>query len=299
MSARILVVDDKRDLARGVALVLGKLPAEIAVAYSAEEALDLLEQRPADVILSDIRMPGRDGLSLLDCVRERWPEARVILFTGYGTIDSAVDAMKRGAFDYLTKPFINDELLVVTRRALDEIQDEQEMARLRAELRGAYDFHGIYSRDRHMLPVIDAIRRVAPTGATVLIWGESGTGKELVARAIHAESPRAGRPFVAFNAAALPETLAEAELFGSKKGAYTGSDRDRKGLFLEADGGTLLIDEVASMPLGLQGKLLRALQEREVLPLGTGTPLQVDARVVATTNEEPRRLLRDGRLRRD
>ncbi|MBI2828327.1 MAG: sigma-54-dependent Fis family transcriptional regulator [Acidobacteria bacterium] len=299
MIARILVVDDKRDLARGVALVLSKLPAEIAVAYSAEEALELLERDPADVVLSDIRMPGRDGLSLLDCVRERWPQAHVILFTGYGTIDSAVDAMRRGAFHYLTKPFNNDELLVVTRRALSEIQDQQEIARLRAELRGTYDFHGIYSRDRHMQPVIEAIRRVAPTNATVLIWGESGTGKELVARAIHAESPRAGRPFVAFNAAAMPETLAEAELFGCKKGAYTGADRDRKGLFLEADGGTLLIDEVASMPLGLQGKLLRTLQEREVLPLGSATPIQVDARVIATTNEEVRRLLRENRLRRD
>ncbi|OFW14024.1 MAG: hypothetical protein A3F70_09455 [Acidobacteria bacterium RIFCSPLOWO2_12_FULL_67_14] len=299
MSARILVVDDKRDLARGVALVLGKLPAEIAVAHSAEEALELLERDPADIVLSDIRMPGRDGLSLLDCVRERWPQAQVILFTGYGTIDSAVDAMKRGAFHYLTKPFNNDELLVVTRRALHEIQDQKEIARLRAELRGTYDFRGIYSRDRHMQPVIEAIRRVAPTSATVLIFGESGTGKELVARAIHVESPRASRPFVAFNAAAVPETLAEVELFGCKKGAYTGADRDRKGLFLEADGGTLLIDEVASMPLGLQGKLLRALQEREVLPLGSSTPIQVDVRVIATTNEEARRLLRENRLRRD
>ncbi len=299
MNARILVVDDNRDFARGVALVLAKLSTDIAVAHSAEEALDALEQRGAELVLSDIRMPGRDGLSLLDCVRERWPQTRVILFTAYGTIESAVDAVKRGAFDYLTKPFNNDVLLLVATRALKGIQDEQEIARLRAELRDKYEFHGIHTRDRHMLPVIDAIRRAAPTDATVLIWGESGTGKELVARAIHAESPRASGPLVAFNAAALPETLAEGELFGCKKGAYTGADRDRKGLFLEAHGGTLLIDEVASMPLGLQGKLLRALQEREVLPLGSGTPVKVDVRVIATTNVDPRRLLREGRLRRD
>ena len=299
MSARILVVDDNRDLAHGVALALGELPARVAVASSAEEALDLLDQDPADVVLSDICMAGRDGLSLLDCVRERWSQTRVILLTGHGTVGSAVDAMRRGAFDYLTKPFDNDELLVVTSRALHEIQDEREIARLRAELRGTHDFHAIYSRDRHMLPVIDTIRRVAPTDATVMIWGESGTGKELVARAVHAESPRANRPFVAFNAAALPETLAEAELFGCRKGAYTGADRDRKGLFLEANRGTLLIDEVAAMPLGLQGKLLRALQEREVLPLGALSPVPVDVRVISTSNEDPRRLVREGRLRRD
>ncbi|MBI4514891.1 MAG: sigma-54-dependent Fis family transcriptional regulator [Deltaproteobacteria bacterium] len=296
---RLLVVDDKRDLARGVALVLSGLSDDIVVAHSAEEALELLEQRPADLVLSDIKMPGRDGLSLLDCIRERWPETRVILFTAYGTIESAVDAMKRGAFDYLTKPFNNDELLVVARRALKELHDEEEIARLRAELKDTYGFHGIYSRDRHMLPVLDGIRRVAPTAATVLIWGESGTGKELVARAIHAESPRAANPFVAFNAAALPENLADAELFGAKKGAYTGADRDRKGLFVEAHGGTLLIDEVSSMPAGLQSKLLRALQEREVLPLGSAQPVRVDVRIIAATNVDPRRLLREATLRRD
>jgi len=296
---RIVVVDDKRDLAQGVALVLKKLSDNIAVAYSAEEALELLEQRPVDVILSDIKMPGQDGVSLLDCVRERWPSTRVILFTAYGTIESAVDAIKRGAFDYLTKPFDNAELLVVTQRALKEIQDEEEIARLRAELRKTYGFHGLYSRDRRMLPVLEAIRRVAPTNTTVFLWGESGTGKELVARAIHIESSRSGGPFVAFNAAALPETLVESELFGCKKGAYTGADADRKGLFAEAHGGTLLIDEVSSMPLGLQGKLLRALQEREVLPLGSSAPVRVDVRVIASSNVDPRRLVRDGKLRQD
>ena len=296
---RLLVVDDNRDLAQGAALVLRKLSDQIAIAHSAEEAVELIEQRPVDVVLSDIKMPGQDGLSLLDYVHQRSPGTRVILFTAYGSIESSVDAMKRGAFDYLTKPFDNEELLVVVRRALKEIDDEEEIARLRAELRGTYGFHGIYSRDRHMLPVLNAIRRVAPSTTTVLICGESGTGKELIARAIHAESPRSGAAFVAFNAAALPENLVEAELFGCKKGAYTGADRDRKGLFLEAHGGTLFIDEVSSMPAGLQGKLLRALQEREVLPLGTSSPVRVDARVVAATNVDPRRLVREGKLRQD
>ncbi|MCC6557889.1 MAG: sigma-54-dependent Fis family transcriptional regulator [Polyangiaceae bacterium] len=297
--ARILVVDDKRDLARGVALILKKLSGDIAVAHSAEEALESLEQRQVDLVLSDIKMPGRDGLSLLECIRERWPSTRVVLFTAYGTIESAVAAMKQGAFDYLTKPFNNDELLVVAGRALKEIQDEQELLRLRAEVAGAYGLHGLCTRDPHMLPVIEGIRRVAPTNATVLIFGESGTGKEVVARAIHAESPRAAGPFVAFNAAAIPEGLAEGELFGRKRGAYTGADRDHKGLFLEANGGTLLIDEVSSMPAGLQGKLLRVLQEREVLPLGSTTPVRIDVRIIAATNVDPRRLVREGALRRD
>jgi DNA-binding NtrC family response regulator len=244
-------------------------------------------------------MPGKDGLSLLDTVRERWPDTRVILFTAYGTIESAVAAMKRGACDYLTKPFDNDQLVLVVRRALKEIDDQRELARLRAEAEARHGFHGLYARDRHMLPVVEAIQRVAPTNATVLICGESGTGKELVARAIHAASDRSAGPFVAFNAAAVPENLAEAELFGSKKGAYTGSDRDRKGLFAEANGGTLFIDEVASMPMSLQGKLLRALQEHEVLPVGASTPVPVTGRIVAATNVDPRKLARDGTLRRD
>ncbi|MBI4509553.1 MAG: sigma-54-dependent Fis family transcriptional regulator [Deltaproteobacteria bacterium] len=295
----ILVVDDKKDLARGVALVLGELGSDITVTHSAEEALAAMEESPTDLVLSDMKMPGKDGLFLLDTVRERWPRTRVILFTAFATIESAVDAMKRGACDYLTKPFNNDELLLVVRRALKAIQDEDEIARLRVELRATRGFQGIYARDRQMAPVIESIRRLAPSNATVLIAGESGTGKELVACAIHAESMRASGPFVAFNAAALPESLVESELFGSRKGAFTGADRDRKGLFLEAHGGTLFIDEIASMPLSLQGKLLRALQEREVLPVGSASPVQVDVRIVSATNLDLRRMVREGKFRND
>ncbi|MBI3072925.1 MAG: sigma-54-dependent Fis family transcriptional regulator [Deltaproteobacteria bacterium] len=295
----ILVVDDKRDLARGVALVLSPVSTDIAIAHSAEDALSRMEEHPADLVLSDIRMPGRDGLSLLDAVCQRWPRTRVILFTAFGTIESAVDAMKRGAFDYITKPFNSDELLHIVGRAIKEMGDEDEIARLKSELSAETSFHGIAGRERAMRAVIDAVKRVAPTNATVLIFGESGTGKELVARAIHAESGRRAGPFVAFNAAALPEGIVEAELFGARKGAYTGADRDRKGLFVEADGGTLFIDEVSSMPLGVQGKLLRALQEREVVPVGASTPVRADARIVAATNVDPRRLVAEGKLRQD
>ena len=296
---RVLVVDDQQDFARGVALTLEELTKDIAIVASAEEAVSRLELAPFDLVFSDVRMPGMGGLSLLQVVRERWPRCRVVLFTGFGTIESAVDAVKRGASDYLTKPFDEAELLRVARRGYKEIQDEDEIARLRAELEQSRSFQGICGRDRRMLHVFETIRRVGPSRASVLIGGESGTGKELVARAIHACSPRATGPFVAFNAAALADTLADAELFGARKGAYTGADRDRGGLFVEATGGTLLIDELASMPSSLQSKLLRALQEGEVLPLGSSSPVKVDVRIVATTSVEPSRLLREGRLRKD
>ncbi len=295
----ILVVDDNEDLARGVAMLMSSLSSEVATARSAEEALELLEARVFDVVVSDVRMPGMDGLALLAKVRESSPHTRVILLTGFATVEAAVEAMKLGAFHYLQKPADNDQIVLIVQHALKELDDIDEIGRLREALAGSCSFQGIYGRERRMLAVFNAIRRAAPSQASVLIEGESGTGKELVARAIHAESERKNRPFVAFNAAAVPENLAEAELFGSRKGAYTGADRDRKGLLAAADGGTFFIDEVASMPLPLQGKLLRALQEREVTPVGATDPISVDVRIVAATNIDHQRLLREGTLRRD
>ncbi|MEW5849599.1 MAG: sigma-54 dependent transcriptional regulator [Myxococcota bacterium] len=299
MKPRILVVDDNKDLARGAALVLSEVSDDVLLAHSAEEALEKIQAAPPDIVFSDIRMPGMSGVQLLHQVRERWPDIRVVLLTAYGTVESAVEAMKAGAFDYVTKPFNDDELVLVARHIIKELEAEEEIHRLRAEVREKHCFRGICSRDRRMWPVMETIRKVAPTNATVLVCGESGTGKELVARAIHNESPRREQPFVAFNAAAVTETLAEAMLFGAKKGSYTGADRDRKGLFLEAHGGTLFIDEVSSMPPTLQGKLLRALQEREVMPVGATTSVRVDVRVVAATNVEPQRLLTSGVMRKD
>ncbi|MBL8787851.1 MAG: sigma-54-dependent Fis family transcriptional regulator, partial [Deltaproteobacteria bacterium] len=268
MNGSVLVVDDNRDLARGVALILTELSQDIRVAFTAEEALELLGARAADLVLTDVRMPGADGLSLLRTLRERYPQTRVILLTAFGTIESAVQAMRLGALDYLAKPFDNDELLAIVRRALNDVALEDEVLRLRAELAARQTFCGMVGRDRRMLGVFEVIKKVASSAATVLVRGESGTGKELVAKALHETSGRKGR-FVAFNAAAVPEALAEAELFGVKKGAYTGAQQDRKGLFVSAEGGTLFIDEVSSMPMALQGKLLRVLQEREVQPLGS------------------------------
>ena len=294
----ILVVDDNKDLAHGVALIVGDLCGDIRVAHTAEAALELIAQRPADLVLSDVRMPGMDGLSLLEKLKTCCPRAKVILFTAFGTIETAVRAMRLGALDYLTKPFDNDELLAVVERALTEIETERELLRLRAEVEGRQTFCGMVSRDTRMLGLFETLKKVAPSTATILIRGESGTGKELVARAIHETSGRKGR-FVAFNAAAVPESLAEAELFGAKKGAYTGAQQDRKGHFQLAEGGTIFIDEIASMPLMLQGKLLRVLQEHELQPLGSDKTLPIDVRVVAAMNEDPARLMKEGLFRKD
>lgn len=294
----ILVVDDNKDLALGVALVVGDLCGDVRVAHSAEDALAQIAVRPADLVLSDVRMPGLDGMGLMEALRTCCPGARVILFTAFGTIETAVRAMKAGALDYLTKPFDHDELQAVVARALRDIETERELLKLRAEVEGRQRFCGMLSRDARMLALFETIRKVAPSTATVLIRGESGTGKELVAKAVHETSGRKGR-FVAFNAAAVPESLAEAELFGAKKGAYTGAQQDRKGHFQVADGGTLFIDEIASMPLVLQGKLLRVLQEHELQPLGSDRAVPIDVRVVAAMNEDPARLMREGLFRKD
>lgn len=294
----VLVVDDNKDLAHGVALILSDLCRDVRVAHSAEQALDLIRQRPAELVLSDVCMPGMDGLALLDTLKTCCPRTRVILLTAFGTIETAVAAMKRGALDYLTKPFDNDELLVVVGRALSDIDNEFELLKLRAEVEGRHRFCGMVSRDPRMLALFETIKKVAPSLATVLIRGESGTGKELVARALHETSGRKGR-FVAFNAAAVPESLAEAELFGANKGAYTGAQADRKGHFQLAEGGTIFIDEIASMPLMLQGKLLRVLQEHELQPLGSDRTIPIDVRVVAAMNEDPARLMKEGLFRKD
>ena len=290
---RILVVEDHRDFARAVALTLGAIDADVAVVHGGAEALATLASRPVDLVLTDVRMPGMDGAALLDELRDRAPRTRVILFTGHGTIEAAVAAIKAGASHYLTKPVDDEELVAVVRAALDDRQAAEEVSA------DEPDFHGLVTRDPAMLKVIEQIRRVAASPATVLVQGESGTGKERVARALHAESPRARRPMVAFNAAAVPETLAESLLFGHRRGAFTGAAEDRRGLFVEASGGTLFIDEVQSMPPSLQGKLLRVLEERAVLPVGATTPVPADVRVVAAANSDLARLARDGGFRRD
>lgn len=313
MSIEILVVDDKRDFASAVALVVGELPeVNVRISAGVDEALARAKECAPHIVISDVSMPRRDGFDLLREFGATYPKAKVILITGFATIDAAVLAIKSGAFDYVTKPISDDDLLATVARAIEDIGSERELDNLArdeapvassqdiAVVRSSYpgeSFHGIWYWDPKMGYVVDAVRRVAPSMATVLVYGESGTGKERFARALHEASGRKG-PFVAFSAAAVPETLAESELFGSKKGAFTGAERDRRGLFLEANGGTLFIDEVSSMPMSIQGKLLRALQEREVMPVGASAPVRVDVRIVVATNVEPQKLL-GGVLRKD
>ena len=299
MMPRILVVDDKRDLARGVAMILSELSDDIAVAHSAEEALVAMERHPADVMLTDVKMPGMSGEQLLAQVRQRWPRCRVLLFTAFANVESAVRTMRLGAVDYITKPFDNDDLLFKIKSIVDDLEAENRGYRDHLELTDDHCFHGIFGCDKRMLAVFQLLQRVAPSQAPVMVCGESGTGKELVVRALHSLSPRKAAPLVAFNASALPDTLAEAELFGARKGAYTGAVDDRHGLFVEAHGGTLFIDELESMSLSLQGKLLRAIQEREVRPIGGAKTVAVDVRLVSALNDDPQRLVREGVLRAD
>ena len=288
----VLVVDDQADMANGIAMLVGELPAEVRTANNVDQALELLEEHHFDLAISDIRMPGRGGMDLLAMIMQRWSHTRVIMITAFGSIDSAVEAMRRGAWDYVTKPFDNEQFVDVVRYALGKAESETGSERDNPV------FEGIVSKDPTMSAQFDVMSKVAPSDVSVLVCGEHGTGKELVARAIHRLSGRTG-PFVAFAAGALPDTLAEAELFGCKKGAFTGATTDRKGYFVTASEGTLFIDEVATMSPALQVKLLRALQEREVIPVGSTEAVPTRARIVAATNVDLLAMGRDGSFRND
>jgi two-component system NtrC family response regulator len=246
-----------------------------------------------------MKMPGMDGLTLLRSVREQSPETLVIIITAFGTVDMAVEAMKAGAYDYITKPFNRDELRLTVRKALQFSGLAEENRRLKNELSARADFRTIVGSSKEMEKVFEMIRKVADTEAAILITGESGTGKELVARSIHATGSRRDAPFIAINCAAIPRELLESELFGHVKGAFTGAVRDKVGKFLSADGGTLFLDEIGELPLELQPKLLRALQEKEVEPVGGTKAQRFDVRVIAATNLDIDRAVADGTFRED
>jgi DNA-binding NtrC family response regulator len=292
---RVLVVDDEPDVLLGLRLLAESLAADVEAAASAEEALAKVGRWVPHLVLSDITMGDLSGLDLLDRLRRTHPETRVVLITGFGTIDVAVAAMQRGAAHFITKPFDNDELLDTIRRfGQQALVDE----RIRAEPGGRGGAE-LVARDPKMAAVLKLIDRVAPTAMSVLIQGESGVGKELVARAIHARAGGPDRPFLAVNTAALPDALLEAELFGHARGAFTGADRARKGIFEQAAGGTVFLDEVGLMSPTFQGKLLRVLQERTVVPLGTAEAVPVEFRLVAATSENLRARMERGEFRED
>jgi DNA-binding NtrC family response regulator len=295
----LLFVDDEPALRSLMAQRLGDRGFEVAEAESGERALELLDQFAFDVVVTDLRLPGIDGSRVIDAARERYPGIIAIVISGYGTLKDAVDIVKRGASDFVEKPFQFDELLHVLQKALEQRRLRSENAYLRSQLEERYQFGGILGRSRPMRTLFQLLDTVAPAPSTILVTGETGTGKELVARAIHHNSPRRGNRFVALNCSAIPETLLESELFGYVRGAFTGAAGPRAGRFEQAHRGTLFLDEVGTMSTALQMKLLRALQEREVERLGDNQPIKVDVRVIAATNSDLARMVADGSFRED
>jgi len=297
--AKILLVDDEASILSVLSVLLKAEGYEVVPVDNGEKALELIKSTPFDLMISDIRMRPMDGISLLKAAREQRPAMSALMVTGYGTIETAVESLKYGAFDYITKPFKVDELLITVQRALEYNRTINENIDLKAQLTGKYRFENIIAESRSMQNVCEMIERVAPTDTTVLIYGESGTGKELVAKAIHAYSNRKNKKFLPLNCAALPEPLLESELFGHVKGAFTGASADKTGLFEFADNGTLFLDEIDSMPLGIQAKLLRVLQDKQIRKVGGNEPITVDVRVLASTNARLEQLITQGTFRED
>jgi DNA-binding NtrC family response regulator len=300
MKHKILIVDDERDaLSLLERMIVSERDDEVLKAESGSRALELLAAHDADLVLADMIMPGMDGLELLDRIRQRWPEKTFIIMTGAGTIETAVRAIKKGAYDYITKPFQYDELLLLINRAMERVSLLDEKRYLQSELQGHSGFNELIGGSPSMLKVYEMIRNVAATSVSVLISGESGTGKELVARAIHFEGKRREKRFIAVNCGGLPETILESEFFGYVKGAFTGALRDKRGLLEEADGGTLFLDEVGDLSPPTQVKLLRVLQEGEFRSIGDHKDKKVDLRVISATNKDLDTEVAKGNFRED
>jgi DNA-binding NtrC family response regulator len=296
----ILVIDDEEIMREILDALLTREGYEVRLAASAAEGLDLAKTLPFDAAIVDVMMPGMDGVQTLDEIKKIDDELPVLMITAFASVENAIAAMKRGAFDYITKPFKNDEVLVVLRNAVERRRLMAENTALRQNLQAQYHkFSGIIGRSSRMKQVFDLIIQAAPSRSTILITGESGTGKELVARAIHTNSPRADRAFVTVNSGNLPPDLLESTLFGHVKGAFTGAVYPKKGLCDMADKGSIFFDEIGNIPLETQAKLLRVMQEREFMRLGGMETIRVDARIIAATNCDLRQMMEDGRFRED
>jgi two-component system NtrC family response regulator len=296
---KILVIDDDESLRRVLEYNLAQEGYAVLTAASGEQGLDLLKKEGADLVVTDVRMAGMDGLQVLERAHKLDPNVQVIILTAFGTIEMAVEAMKAGAFHYISKPFNRDELKLTLRKALQLKDLERENVALRQELHSRLGLDQIIAESPQMKQILEMIIRVAPTETTVLITGDSGTGKELIARAIHGSSPRARGPFMAVNCAAIPEHLLESELFGHVKGAFTGAIRDRVGKFEAAEGGTLFLDEIGEMRPELQVKILRCLEERTLERVGDNKPIHVDVRILAATNKDLAKAIQAGEFRED
>ncbi|MBI2217373.1 MAG: sigma-54-dependent Fis family transcriptional regulator [Candidatus Rokubacteria bacterium] len=297
--ARVLVVDDEPSMRELLGVVLRKDAYDVVLVDGGEAAIEAIRAEVFDLVITDLRMRKVDGLAVLRAAKEHSPQTVVLVVTAYASTETAVEAMKAGAYDYITKPFKLDEIRLTIANALERKRLVDENQALRRQLRQERSLEAFVGKSRTMLDVLDTIRKIADSASTVMITGESGTGKELVARAIHQESPRRKRPFVSVNCGAVPESLMESELFGHVKGAFTGAVASTIGLFAAADGGTLFLDEMTEIPPSVQVKLLRAIQEREIRRVGDTRDIKVDARLIAASNRDLAKAVADGTLRED
>jgi len=295
----ILVIDDEAEIREGLELLLSSEGYSVTSAETGEAGLARLEQEPFDLLLLDVSLPGRSGLDLLRDIRHRDPHLPVVLITAYGSIDMARQAFKSGAQDYITKPWSNDELLAQIASAIEGRRLREENVQLKRALKQRYNFPNIIGKSDRIVSLLDLVAQVAPSRSTILVVGESGTGKELIAKAIHSASPRADKPFVAVNSGSIPVDLLESQLFGHVKGAFTSAIASKKGLFEVADQGTIFFDEISTIGVETQAKLLRVIQEREFMRLGGTENIKVDVRIVAASNVDLLGLVRDGRFRED
>ncbi|MHB8655247.1 MAG: sigma-54-dependent transcriptional regulator [Terriglobia bacterium] len=299
MAISVLIVDDEQSARDLCVEILHRMGFKTETAESGARALEVMEREPVDIVLTDVRMPGLDGIELLKILRQKYPETDVVMMTGFGTIQASVEAIKLGAYDYLTKPFKVDEFKHTFQRLVEKQELAEENRLLREQLKARQGYAGLVGSSAGMQKVFRLILMAASKRQPVLILGESGTGKELVARAIHAQSPWKDKPFVPVDCGALTPTLIESELFGHVRGAFTGASQARQGLLASARGGTVFLDEIAELPLELQGKLLRALQEHEVRPIGGNEWTRLDARIIAATNQDVLAAIKRGSVRKD
>lgn len=297
--SRILVIDDEAVIRDGVKRILERSGMDVSTSSGGRTALAMIQETDFDLVVTDLKMPGMNGIEVLKAIKVLQPEVPVIIITGYSTVDTAVDAMKNGAFDYIAKPFTPEQITEKVGKALAQKEVLTENLLLKKELREHHGFDLFIGESKEMQKIYRRIIQVSPTDSTVLITGESGTGKEVVARAIHRNSPRRDNPFVAVDCTSLAENLLESELFGHVKGSFTGAIQTKTGLFKVADGGTLFLDEVSNISLTTQAKLLRVLQEREITPIGGTQSMKIDIRLVAATNKNLRILVEEGKFRED
>jgi DNA-binding NtrC family response regulator len=294
-----LVIDDEGGIRESLEVLLTLEGYRVEMAIDGEEGLRMLESRTYDLVLLDLALPGQTGLELLPQIKERYPELPVVMITAYGTVDNVVEAVRAGAENFVQKPWDNEKLLADIRSAIARHKAEAENIQLKRALKERYNFHNIVGKSEVMLRIFDLVSQVAPSRSTVLIQGESGTGKELIAKALHANSPRKDKPFIPVNTGSMPSELLESTLFGHVKGAFTSAIATKKGLFEVANGGTLFLDEIGNMGMDTQAKMLRVLQDRRFMPVGGTQEMQVDVRIVAATNVDLRQAVREGKFRED